>query len=276
VSEERLQKLIASTGLASRRAAEALIAAGRVTIDGRVAALGERADPATQVVAVDGVPLAVALPRVHLALHKPIGVTSTVRDRHAARTVIDLVPASFMARGTRPYPVGRLDRDSEGLILLTDDGPWADRVAHPRYEVEREYAFLVDRPLDEAQARALLEGIELAEGVARLATLRRASRTEVARFDVPRGWPASPRAGDGPGAWYLATLRQGWKRQIRRMLGAVGAPVRRLVRVRIGPIRLGDLAPGEVRALTPAEVRRLAGGPRERAVSDRARGRTGD
>jgi 23S rRNA pseudouridine2605 synthase len=274
VSEERLQKLIASAGLASRRAAEALIAAGRVTIDGRVAALGERADPATQVVAVDGVPLAVAGPRVHLALHKPTGVTSTVRDRHAARTVIDLVPASLVARGMRLYPVGRLDRDSEGLILLTDDGPWADRVAHPRYEVEREYAFLVDRPLDEAQARALLEGIELDEGHARLAGLRRASRTEVARFDVPSGWPAATRPADGSGTWYLATLRQGWKRQIRRMLGAVGAPVRRLVRVRIGPIRLGDLAPGEVRPLTPAEVRRLAGSPRERAVSDRARGRT--
>lgn len=269
MSEERLQKLIASAGLASRRAAEALIAAGRVTIDGRVAALGDRADPATQVVAVDGVPLAVARPRVHLALHKPVGVTSTVRDRHADRTVLDLVPPSLVPRGTRLYPVGRLDRDSEGLILLTDDGPWADRVAHPRYEVEREYAFRVDRPLDEAQARTLYEGIELEEGVARLASLRRASRTEVARFDAPEGSPASAHPGAEPaGTWYLATLRQGWKRQIRRMLGAVGAPVRRLVRVRIGPVRLGDLAPGEVRPLSPAEVRRLGAGRAPRDAHD--------
>jgi 23S rRNA pseudouridine2605 synthase len=188
---------------------------------------------------------------VHLVLHKPPGVTSTVRDRHAARTIVDLVPAE-LARGARLYPVGRLDRDSEGLILLTDDGGWADAVLHPRHGVEREYAIAVRRPLGPDQVRQLERGIELDEGLARLHGLRDQTRTETRRLVELLAPPVDPDL-----TWYRATLAHGWKRQLRRMFGAAGAPVRRLARVRIGPLRLEDLASGEVRALTSAEVRRL-------------------
>ena len=135
--EERVGKLLAAAGIASRRGADALIAAGRVTLDGRVADLGEKADPALAAIAVDGRTVdvigALIAPAVHLALHKPAGVTSTVADRHAARTVLELVPARLVTPGVRLYPVGRLDRDSEGLLLLTNDGAWTDRVLHPRH-----------------------------------------------------------------------------------------------------------------------------------------------
>jgi 23S rRNA pseudouridine2605 synthase len=253
---ERLGKVLASAGVASRRAADALVAAGRVTVDGRVATLGEKADPARQVVAVDGRPIgAGAAPAVHLAVHKPAGVTSTAADRHAARTVLDLVPPGLVPPGTRLYPVGRLDRDSEGLLLLTNDGSWTERVLHPRHGVEREYAVALAAPLDEAQRAALAAGIALEEGVARLVALRPATRTETARLAellVPQ-----PARGL---AWYRVVLAHGWKRQVRRMLAAVGAPVVRLVRVRVGTLRL-DLPAGQARRLTPLEVRRL-GAPR--------------
>ncbi len=248
MAAERLQKVLAAGGVASRRGAEALIAAGRVTVDGRVATLGERVDPETAVIAVDGRPIALpsARPHVYLAANKPAGVTATVRDRHAARTILDLIPGELRPPSGRLFPVGRLDRDSEGLILLTDDGGWAERVLHPRYGVEREYMVGLDRPLEANQLERLAAGIVFEEGLARLVAIRPASRTE-------------RRAVEGAGelTWYRVTLGQGWKRQIRRMLGAVGAPVRRLVRVRIGTLRLGGLRPGTVRSLTPNEVRRL-------------------
>jgi 23S rRNA pseudouridine2605 synthase len=253
--EERLQKLIAAAGLGSRRDAEDLIRAGRVTVDGRVATLGERADPAVVEIAVDGRRLPAPEPRVHLACHKPPGVTSTVRDRHAGRTVLDLVPAELRPGGSRLYPVGRLDRDSEGLLLLTNDGPWADRVIHPRYGLEREYAVAIGRPLVGAQVAMLEAGIELEEGRAVLLGLRLASAAETARL------AGLLEPGVSPGlTWYRVTLGQGRKRQIRRMFLAAGAPVRRLARVRIGPLRLGSLGAGDVRALSPAEVRELGRG----------------
>ncbi len=269
--EERLQKLLAGAGLASRRGAESLIRAGRVTVDGRVATVGESADPAVQAVAVDGRPLGpLDEPRRYLALHKPAGVTATVRDRHALRTVLDLVPPDLLPGTGRLYPVGRLDLDSEGLLLLTNDGEWADRLLHPRYGVEREYAVGLDRPLDAAQADTLLRGIELEEGLARLGLLRPATATETQRLLRLLG-PAP--AGAGPGAarpdrltWYRATLAQGWKRQLRRMFTGVGAPVRRLVRVRVGTLRLEDLASGEVRLLPAREARRAARGPVRDAI----------
>ncbi len=253
---ERLGKVLAGAGVASRRAADALVAAGRVTVDGRVATLGEKADPARQVVAVDGRPIGPgAAPAVHLVVHKPAGVTSTAADRHAARTVLDLVPPGLVPPGTRLYPVGRLDRDSEGLLLLTNDGPWTERVLHPRHGVEREYAVALDAPLDEAQRTTLAAGIALEEGVARLVALRPATRTETARL----GELLVPPPARGL-AWYRVVLAHGWKRQVRRMLAAVGAPVVRLVRVRVGTLRL-DLPAGQARRLTPVEVRRL-GAPR--------------
>jgi 23S rRNA pseudouridine2605 synthase len=252
---ERLQKVLAAAGVASRRASEELIAAGRVTVDGRRAAIGDQVDRATARIEVDGRPIAGAATHVHLALHKPPGVTSTVRDRHADRTVLDLVPTALVPDGARLYPVGRLDQDSEGLLLLTNDGEWAERVLHPRFGVEREYAVGLQMPLDDRQVAALRAGIPLDEGLARLAQpLRAASAAETHRLLSVVDPPA------GRLTWYRAVLGQGWKRQLRRMFGAVGMPVERLVRVRIGPLRLDDLPSGRARRLRANEVRGLVSG----------------
>jgi 23S rRNA pseudouridine2605 synthase len=249
---ERISKVLASAGIASRRGADELVAAGRVTVDGRPAVVGEKVDAATQNVAVDGRAIASTEPtKVYLALHKPPGVASTVRDRHAPRTVLDLVPPE-LAGGGRLYPVGRLDQDSDGLLLLTNDGDWADGILHPRHGVEREYAVGLSRPLTRAQAEALERGVELEEGIATLGGLRGQTRTEDQRLIDLLDPPPDPRL-----TWVRVTIHQGWKRQLRRMFGNVGAPVRRLVRVRIGTLRLDTLASGEVRRLSAAEVRRL-------------------
>jgi 23S rRNA pseudouridine2605 synthase len=258
---ERLQKVLAAAGIASRRGAEALIANGRVTVDGRPAKPGSQADPDTQVIAVDGKVIGAAAGYAHLLLHKPMGVTSTTRDRHADRTVLDLVPTAMVPDGTRLYPVGRLDLDSEGMLLLTNDGPWADRILHPRHGVEREYALGLERELDADQIDLLRAGIQLDEGLATLINLRQMTNVEVARL-VELMRPAPPELH-----WYRATLTQGWKRQLRRMFGAVGAPVQRLVRVRIGPVRIDGLRSGSIRALKAPEVRNLgSGGGRSRAA----------
>jgi 23S rRNA pseudouridine2605 synthase len=178
----RIQKALADAGVASRRAAETLVAEGRVTVNGRTATAGQRVDPATDVLAVDGRPVVPAGRRTYLVMHKPAGVTSTVSDRHAERTVLDLLPPEL--RGSaRLYPVGRLDKDSEGLLLLTDDGTWAQQLLHPRYAVEREYAVGLRGPLDGEQLRALDEGILLEEGLALLAGLRPATRAESERLE---------------------------------------------------------------------------------------------
>jgi 23S rRNA pseudouridine2605 synthase len=246
----RVQKALADAGVASRRGADALVAAGRVTVNGTVAVIGQRVDPATDALAVDGQPVVPHRRRTYLVMHKPSGITSTVDDRHAERTVLDLVPPDLVPPGARLYPVGRLDKDSEGLLLLTDDGDWTQHLLHPRYGVEREYAIGLREPLDPVQAGDLERGIRLEEGLATLSGLRRASQVEAARLEEA---PGRPRL-----TWYRAVLTQGWKRQLRRMFAAVGAPVVRLVRVRIGTLRLGTLAPGVVRPLTPAERDRLA------------------
>jgi 23S rRNA pseudouridine2605 synthase len=256
VPEERIQKVLAAAGVASRRAAEELIAAGRVRVDGRPATIGQKVDPAVVAIEVDGTPVGIGAARAYVALHKPAGVTSTTRDRHAGTTVLDLVPTALAPDGTRLYPVGRLDQDSEGLLLLTNDGDWAERVLHPRFGVEREYAVALERPLTPDQLRVLNAGIRLDEGLARLAhPLRAATGTETRQLAAvvdPRPDPAL--------AWYRATLAQGWKRQLRRMFGAVDAPIARLVRVRIGPVWLADLRTGRARSLKGPEVRALASG----------------
>jgi len=246
----RVQKALADAGVASRRAADTLVSEGRVTVNGVPAVTGQRVDPAVDALAVDGRPVVPARRRTYLVLHKPAGVTSTVSDRYAERTVVDLLPDEVRRSGARLYPVGRLDKDSEGLILLTDDGEWAQHLLHPRYGVEREYAVGVRRYITEDQGQALLEGIELDEGLARLVSLRQSTGVEAARLE--RDDAAVPLT------WYRAVLTQGWKRQLRRMFAAVEAPVERLVRVRLGALRLDDLAPGAVRPLTTAERERLA------------------
>lgn len=254
--EERLQKVLAAAGVASRRAAEELIAAGRVRVDGRAATIGQKVDPVASSIEVDGVPVGVGAAHAYVALHKPAGVTSTTRDRHAATTVLDLIPTALVPDGTRLYPVGRLDQDSEGLILLTNDGAWADRVLHPRFGVEREYAVALTAPLTAEQQQLLRAGIRLEEGTAHLAApLRPATVVETRQLAATMDPPPDPSY-----AWYRATLTQGWKRQLRRMFGAIDAPLQRLVRVRIGHVRLGDLRSGRARHLKAPEVRMLASG----------------
>ena len=252
--EERIQKVLAAAGVASRRAAEALVSEGRVRVDGRVATIGQKVDPELAAIEVDGRPVGIGAAHVYLALHKPAGVTSTTRDRHAATTVLDLVPTALVPAGARLYPVGRLDQDSEGLLLLTNDGAWAERVLHPRFGVEREYAVALAGPLSQDQFRAVQRGIRLDEGLARLAAPLRASTVQETRPLVSTLDPP-PDAGL---IWYQATLTQGWKRQLRRMFGAIDAPIQRLVRVRIGSVRLGALRSGRARQLTEGEMRRFA------------------
>ena len=258
--EERIQKVLANAGVASRRASDELVAAGRVTIDGRRAVIGERVDPATAVIEVDGRPVGIGVAPAYVALHKPAGVTSTTRDRHAATTVLDLIPTALVPDGTRLYPVGRLDQDSEGLLLLTNDGDWAERVLHPRFGVSREYAVAVAVPLTAEQLHALNAGVRLDEGVARLERpLRPATRSETAQL----AGIVEPRP-DAVLIWYRAVLGQGWKRQVRRMFAAIGAPVVRLVRVRVGGLLLGDLRSGQAKRINPDRVVGQVGAPASR------------
>lgn len=233
---ERLQKVLARAGLGSRRACEDLIRQGRVTVNGRAAALGDRVDPRTDRVEVDGsrVPLDPELR--YLVLHKPRGVVTTANDPQGRPDV-----SRYYPEGVRVFPVGRLDRDTEGLLVLTNDGELANRLLHPRYGVEREYlAEVAGRPTERALS-ALRRGVELEDGPARAAAVRRVG-------------------GAGERGAVRLVMTEGRKREVRRMLEAVGLPVRRLVRVRFGPIRLGRLGAGEVRELDPAEIRELLRG----------------
>lgn len=269
--EERIQKVLASAGVASRRAAEVLVATGRVRVDGKVATVGQKVDPVVSTISVNGTPVGIGVARAYVALHKPTGVTSTTRDRHADTTVLDLIPTALVPDGTRLYPVGRLDQDSEGLLLLTNDGEWAERILHPRFGVEREYAVAVAQPLSPEQVRQLNAGIRVEEGLAKLAAPLRAT-TSVENRQLAGALDPAPDPGY---VWYRATLAQGWKRQLRRMFGAVDAPILRLVRVRIGTVRLADLRSGRSRNLKAPEIKSLAalgGSPLNRPSPRDARG----
>ena len=266
MASERLQKVLAASGVASRRASEVLIANGRVTVDGKPAKLGMQVDPEKAVIAVDGRVIGAASAPEYLLLHKPAGVTSTVRDRHASKTVLDMIPTALLPEGGRLYPVGRLDQDSEGLLVLTNDGAWADRVLHPRHGIEREYAIGLRAPLTAEQVRTIKAGIELEEGLATLTGLRATTDIETRRLVELLRAPVAELT------WYRAILAQGWKRQLRRMFGAVGAPIERLVRVRMGPVRLDDLPSGRARRLLAPEIRGLgAGAGTSRAGATRTR-----
>src|SRR5262245_5576439 len=241
VARLRLQKLLAEAGLASRRGAEAWIRAGRVRVNGKLAQLGDSADPETEDVRVDGRRVA-AEPRRYWLLHKPQNVLTTTADPFAdeagRRTVLELLPAA--ARRTRLVPVGRLDLNSEGLLLLTNDGPLVQALLHPSHGCEREYRVEVWGELTPAAARQLAAGVELEDGRTQPCRVRHGGYD--AREDVTR---------------LVMVLREGRKRQIRRSLRALGHPVRRLLRVRMGPLRLGDLPRGHARELTAAEQRAL-------------------
>ena len=227
---ERLQKVMAQRGYGSRRVCEDLIAAGRVTVNGEVAILGRRVDVDNDIVEVDGHLVALRANLVYYLLNKPEGVVTTASDTHGRETVVELVP-----REPRVYPVGRLDRDTEGLLLLTNDGELTNRLTHPRYGIEKEYLAQVSGGLvSSAALRSLREGIELDDGL-----------TAPAKVSQP-----------SPGVLRV-TIHEGRNRQVRRMCDAIDHPVTRLIRVRIGPIFDRNLRPGEWRELTSAERRAL-------------------
>jgi 23S rRNA pseudouridine2605 synthase len=232
--EERLQKILARAGYGSRRSCEELISAGRVRVNGQPAGLGDKADPSRDKISVDGKPLVGAETLVYVALYKPRGVISTVSDPELRTAVRDLVPIP----GTL-YPVGRLDYDSEGLVLMTNDGDLANRLTHPRYEHEKEYRVLVARQPDPEQLNTWRRGVVLEDGF------------KTAPADVHKA------AKFGKGAWLNVILKEGHKRQIREMGKQTGLPVVRIVRVRIGQLRLGTLKPKEWRYLTPEEIAAL-------------------
>lgn len=226
---ERLQKVLAERGWGSRRVCEDLISSGRVTVNGETAVLGRRVDTSNDMVEVDGVPIGVRPGLVYYLLNKPEGVITTAHDPQGRPTVVGLVPPE-----PRVYPVGRLDLDTSGLLLLTNDGDLANRLAHPSHGVEKEYLAEVRGRPSSGVVRRLREGVELDDG-----------RTAPARVSQP-----------DPGVLRI-TIHEGRNRQVRRMCEAVGYPVLRLVRVRIGPLRDASLAPGQWRELTTAEVRGL-------------------
>jgi 23S rRNA pseudouridine2605 synthase len=231
----RLQKVLADRGVASRRAAEDLMREGRVRVEGAlVRELGTRVAPDARI-EVDGRRVAAAAPHRYLLLNKPRGILSTAHDERGRPTVVGILGAR-----ERLYPVGRLDEDSEGLLLLTNDGAWAERVLHPRYGHEREYEVVVSGAVPSSSLDTLRRGIALEEGIAR------AARVSVV-------------GGGARGATLRMVLTTGWKRQVRRMCAAVGIRVLRLRRVRMGPLALGGLRPGAWRELTPREIRALGG-----------------
>ena len=227
----RLAKYLAHAGVASRRASEEIVAAGRVTVEGV-----KVTDPAFDVsdadlVCVDGSPLSGAEERVAYMLNKPVGVLSTASDTHGRTTVVGLIGV----HRARMYPVGRLDAQTTGLILLTNDGELANRLTHPRFEVPKTYrARLGGGPVREPALQALQQGVELEDGPTAPALVRRVGPQELE-----------------------ITIREGRNRQVRRMCEHVGHPVLELQRTRFGPLRLGELAPGEHRPLTAAELGRL-------------------
>ena len=232
--EERLQKLLSAAGVCSRRAAEDYINAGRITVNGQVAELGQRGDPERDDIRVDGKPLAKREALVYLLLNKPRGYVTTLSDEKGRKNVADLVKDC----GVRVYPVGRLDLDSEGLLLMTNDGEFANQIMHPKYHINKTYRVTVRPDINDEQAMQLAEGVEL-DGV----------RTAPAQVMVLTKEPGR--------VVIQIVISEGRNRQIRRMCEAVGLEVARLKRVSIGPVRLGMLPPGQWRMLTVPEMSSL-------------------
>jgi 23S rRNA pseudouridine2605 synthase len=231
---ERLQKVLASAGIGSRRACEELIAAGRVTVNGRRATLGDKVDAETAEIHVDGQRVVTNTKLVYLAMNKPRGVVSTMADERGREALADYVGNLEQ----RVFHVGRLDADSEGLLLLTNDGTLAHRLMHPSYGVAKTYLAEVGGPVPRAVGRQLLAGVELEDGPAKVDAFKLVDAVQrTALIEV--------------------VIHEGRKHIVRRLFEEVGHPVNRLVRTAIGPIRLGDLKPGRTRRLTNAEVAAL-------------------
>lgn len=228
---QRLQKILAAAGVASRRAVEELIAAGRVTVNGSRAELGDRADPATAEIYVDGERIVTDRSRVYLAINKPRGVVSTMDDERGRAALADFLPP-----GTRRvYHVGRLDADSEGLLLLTNDGDLAHKLMHPAYGVQKTYLCHVQGPIPRGLGRQLRAGIELEDGPASVDNFRIVD-------------------SEGKNVLVEVVIHEGRKHIVRRMMEEVGHPVSRLIRVAIGPVKLGDLRTGRTRRLNAQEI----------------------
>jgi 23S rRNA pseudouridine2605 synthase len=236
--EERLQKILAHAGYGSRRDCENLITAGRVTVNGQVAHIGSKADIEVDQVKLDGKIVKSPEKLQYIIIYKPRGVISTVTAPDTRQTIRDLVPV----KGNL-FPVGRLDVDSEGLILLTNDGELANKLTHPRYGHEKEYRVLLARHPDEKQLTAWRNGVVLEDGY----------HTQPSEVQVESNF--------GKGTWVRVVMKEGRKRQIRETCSQIGLPVTRIIRTRISTIKLGQLKPGEWRSLTAAEIKQLSETP---------------
>lgn len=234
MSEERLQKILSHAGFASRRDSEELIRAGRVTVNGVKAILGTKADPQKDTIEVDRTKIDLREKFVYIALNKPRGIISTVDTPDTRQTVRDLIPIEGHI-----YPVGRLDVDSEGLIFMTNDGELTNKITHPRYGHEKEYRVLVGKKPDEEQLSTWRRGVVLEDNI----------KTQPVRIHTE--------SEAGKGMWLRVVMHEGRKRQIRETGKQIGLPVIRIIRVRIGPIELGNLKPRQWRYLTDAEVKAL-------------------
>ncbi|RRD47526.1 pseudouridine synthase [Tessaracoccus sp. OH4464_COT-324] len=230
----RIQKVLAQAGIASRRASEELIMEGRVEVNGKLAVLGQRVDPERDRIRVDGSRIPAPRKHTYLVLNKPRGVVSTMEDPEGRRTLADFVPP----RSGRLFHVGRLDTQTEGLIILTNDGEFANRLAHPRYEVKKTYLVEAAGVVEPKTLQRLEKGVKLDDGPVRPDRVKLVAQTETRSM-------------------LRVTLHEGRNRVVRRMMEAVGHPVDRLSRIAIGPIRLGQLAPGEVREVTSEELGKL-------------------
>lgn len=230
MAAERLQKLLARAGLGSRRSCEELISDGRVRLNGSTATLGDKADPDRDAVEVDGVRIDLRPDLVYLLLHKPEGAVTTASDPQGRPTVLDLVPAE-----PRVFPVGRLDLDTSGLLLLTNDGDFANRIAHPRYEVAKTYVAEIEGHPTQGDLARLRRGVELSDGIVPVDRARVLASKEGASL-------------------VELVVHSGRKRMVRRLFEALDHPVRTLVRTAVGPLGLGDLEPGTWRELERREV----------------------
>jgi 23S rRNA pseudouridine2605 synthase len=243
MAQERLQKILARSGLGSRRACEEFIQAGRVTVNGRTAKLGEKANPAEDEIRLDGELVKVSEKKIYIMMNKPLGVLSSLKSQGGHQTVIDLLPIP-----QRVFPIGRLDLNSQGLILLTNDGELANKLSHPRYGHEKEYHVMLNRVPDIHQLNLWRRGVVLPDGSK---TLPAIVKTRGKTAETP---------------WITVVLKQGRKRQIRETAKVLGLHVRKLIRVRMGPLRLGNLKSGEWRYLSNEEVRKLKDAVRKPAV----------